>query len=62
MGIVFLGELPFEPKVVEGGDEGNPLTEKRGVYPYQASVENLAQAVLGRLKETSEQEVKAMGA
>jgi ATP-binding protein involved in chromosome partitioning len=34
MGIPFLGSLPFEVRVMEGGDPGRPLTESPDPSPF----------------------------
>ncbi len=34
MKVQFLGELPFDPEVVEAGDRGAPLLEERGDAPF----------------------------
>ncbi|MFZ2445024.1 MAG: Mrp/NBP35 family ATP-binding protein [Syntrophobacteraceae bacterium] len=52
MKVPFLGELPFEPRVVEGGDRGVPVLEESGASPFTLAVEEFAQAVLSRLDDT----------
>lgn len=49
MKVKFLGELPFDPKVVEGGDLGMPLLREGNDSPFTRAVEDFAQAVLAGL-------------
>jgi len=51
MKVHFLGELPFDPKVVEGGDRGVPVLEESGNTPFRTAVLQFAEAVLARLGE-----------
>lgn len=55
MKIPFLGELPFDPKVVEGGDRGKPIIEESHDSPFAGAVGRFAQAVLARLEDGSKQ-------
>ncbi|MFP5212672.1 MAG: P-loop NTPase [Acidobacteriota bacterium] len=48
----FLGSLPFDPAVVEGGDRGRPVLEEEGDSPFKKAVHEFADAVLARLKES----------
>ncbi len=50
MGVPFLGSLPFDPAVVEGGDKGEPILEKYGDHPFAKAIENLTLTVLGSLE------------
>lgn len=49
MKIDFLGELPFEPKVVEGGDRGVPILGVGEETPFSKAVGEFTAAVLARL-------------
>lgn len=49
MKIPFLGSLPFDPSVVEGGDRGRPVIEDEGESPFKKSLNDFAEAVLSRL-------------
>ncbi|MCE5332953.1 MAG: Mrp/NBP35 family ATP-binding protein [Desulfobacteraceae bacterium] len=49
MKIDFLGELPFEPKVVEGGDRGKPILNDGEKTPFAKSIGEFTEAVLARL-------------
>jgi Mrp family chromosome partitioning ATPase len=49
MKLPFLGELPFDPKVVEGGDKGVPVLEEDGQSPFSVAVGKFADAVLAGL-------------
>jgi ATP-binding protein involved in chromosome partitioning len=51
MKIPFLGSLPFDPRVVEGGDRGRPVLEDETESPFAKAVLQFADAVLDRLKE-----------
>ncbi len=50
MNVRFLGELPFDPRVVEGGDSGNPVLNSEADTPFTKAVGNLVDSVLDRLK------------
>ncbi|MHC1725723.1 MAG: P-loop NTPase [Syntrophobacteraceae bacterium] len=56
MKVKFLGELPFDPKVVEGGDRGVPVLEGGGDSPFTRAVEGFAQAVLAGLETPGRRE------
>ncbi|NTU48567.1 MAG: Mrp/NBP35 family ATP-binding protein [Syntrophobacteraceae bacterium] len=49
MRIPFLGALPFDPSVVEGGDTGHPVLEDSRETPFTKAVTEFAAAVLERL-------------
>jgi len=49
MNIPFLGELPFDPRVVEGGDKGRPVLEEDGDSPFKKAVLAFVDAVTARL-------------
>lgn len=49
MDIPFLGSLPFDPAVVEGGDVGRPVIEDSGDSPFKTAVHAFADAVLQSL-------------
>ena len=52
MKVRFLGELPFDPSVVEGGDRGNPVLNDEADTPFVKAVEQLVGSVLENLGET----------
>ena len=58
MDLQFLGELPFDPKVVEGGDKGTPVLEEGGDSAFAKAVENFAKAVLSSLGENGRLEAQ----
>jgi hypothetical protein len=59
MKLFYLGELPFDPAVVEGGDAGKPVLEDEGDTPFKRAVESFADRVLERLRETGDDEASA---
>lgn len=50
MSLNFLGALPFDPAVVEGGDLGRPVLEDNDDTPFKQAVQQFAGAVLQILK------------
>lgn len=54
MRIPFLGALPFDPAVVEGGDAGKPVLEDTKDSPFAKAVYGFAEAVLDRVKDPDE--------
>ena len=50
MRLNFLGALPFDPAVVEGGDRGRPVLEDNDDTPFKQAVQQFAGAVLQILK------------
>lgn len=52
MKVPFLGSLPFDPAVVEGGDRGRPVLEDDTSSPFKKAVLEFAETVLRNLKET----------
>ena len=50
MKVEFLGELPFDPEVVEGGDRGSPVLNGDSDTPFVRAVGELIEAVLKRVK------------
>lgn len=51
MQVRFLGELPFEPGVVEGGDRGIPVLGSDSDTPFVRAVEQLVDSILENLGE-----------
>lgn len=49
MKIPYLGALPFDPAVVEGGDRGLPVTEEGKESAFTKAVQEFSDEVLGRL-------------
>jgi Mrp family chromosome partitioning ATPase len=54
MKVNFLGELPFDPEVVAGGDRGNPVLNGGADTPFVRAVWEFVEAVLKNLGETVE--------
>lgn len=54
MGIPYLGALPFDPQVVEGGDKGRPVLEDDKETPFKTAVVKFTESVLERVKVTEE--------
>jgi|YelNatPaOPRAMG01_1025707.scaffolds.fasta_scaffold02091_5 ATP-binding protein involved in chromosome partitioning len=52
MGVSFLGQLPLDPAVREGGDSGDPVALKDGSDPHAAPFHELARQVVQRVQET----------
>jgi ATP-binding protein involved in chromosome partitioning len=50
MKLNFLGALPFDPAVVEGGDRGRPVIEDEADTPFKQAVGKFAGSVLQSLK------------
>jgi len=51
MKVDFLGALPFDPKVVERGDSGNPEIEDNGNSPFTKALCEFTETVLDKLGE-----------
>ena len=47
LGVPFLGELPIDPKIVEGGDKGKPVVGQA----YFKLAESITAALQGKKKE-----------
>jgi ATP-binding protein involved in chromosome partitioning len=56
MKVAFLGELPFDPKVVEGGDRGVPVLEESESSPFTKAAREFTETVLAGLGETGKLE------
>jgi len=56
MKVSFLGELPFDPKVVEGGDRGVPVLEESESSPFAEAIREFTETVLAGLGETGKLE------
>jgi len=52
MKVPFLGSLPFDPAVVEGGDRGRPVLEDEQESPFKKAVNDFAELVLDRLRQS----------
>jgi hypothetical protein len=50
MKLPFLGALPFDPAVVEGGDRGHPVLEDESDSAFKRALEEFAGSVLNRLR------------
>jgi ATP-binding protein involved in chromosome partitioning len=49
LGVPFLGEIPLEPEVAEGGDAGTPIVERRPDSPAAKAYKAVAGAVVSSL-------------
>ncbi|MGD9504975.1 MAG: P-loop NTPase [Syntrophobacteraceae bacterium] len=58
MHLHFLGALPIDPSVVEGGDRGKPVILESGETPFKQAVHNVAEAVMERVMETGQSPAK----
>jgi len=54
MKLFYLGEIPFDPAVVEGGDKGAPVLETEGDTAFKKALEHFTDRVLERLREASD--------
>jgi Mrp family chromosome partitioning ATPase len=52
MNVRFLGELPFDPAVVDGGDQGKPVLNSQVDTPFVKAVNNLVDSVLDTLGQS----------
>ena len=50
MKVPFLGALPFDPAVVEGGDRGHPVLEEDTDSPFKRALQEFAASLLESLK------------
>jgi Flp pilus assembly CpaE family ATPase len=50
MKLQFLGALPFDPAVVEGGDRGHLVLEDESDTPFKQALREFADSVLKRLR------------
>ncbi|HXG59561.1 MAG TPA: Mrp/NBP35 family ATP-binding protein [Thermoanaerobaculia bacterium] len=50
LGVPFLGEVPIDPKVVVGGDSGEPIVVMDPASPAAAAFRDLAQAIVKQIK------------
>jgi len=55
MEVKFLGELPFDPKVVEGADRGDPVLNGGADTPFVRAVEGFVSAVIESLGEIQQE-------
>ncbi len=53
MKVDFLGQLPFDPEVVDAGDRGNPVLNGNTDTPFVRAVWEFVQAVLKNLGESA---------
>jgi Mrp family chromosome partitioning ATPase len=60
MHLNFLGALPIDPAVVEGGDLGRPVIVGENESPFKAAVHKMADAVLDRLEQLKKKPVPAV--
>jgi ATP-binding protein involved in chromosome partitioning len=51
MHVPFLGEIPIDPSIREGGDTGKPIMSNAGPHANAAVFEKLARAVIERAEE-----------
>jgi len=50
MKLPFLGALPFDPAVVEGGDSGRPVLEENTDSPFKQALSEFARTLLKNIK------------
>jgi len=50
MKLPFLGALPFDPAVVEGGDSGHPVLEDDSDSPFKQALSEIARSLLTNLQ------------
>jgi ATP-binding protein involved in chromosome partitioning len=55
-GVPCLGEIPIDPRVVECGDNGDPIVHKYPDAPVARSYQKLAQTVIAELEQTDRPE------
>ncbi len=55
MDVFFLGQLPLDPAVREGGDSGDPIALKDGSDPHSAPYHELARKTVDRVREVRSQ-------
>jgi ATP-binding protein involved in chromosome partitioning len=53
MGVYFLGELPLDPAIREGGDTGHPIAQRPDADARALAFRQLAWNVRGRLEQTA---------
>ena len=56
LGVPFLGEVPIDTRVREGGDEGQPIVAAPPSSPQGRVFHEIAERVLVRLKEAGRRE------
>jgi ATP-binding protein involved in chromosome partitioning len=61
LGVPFLGEIPLEPEVAEGGDAGTPIVERRPGSPAALAYKAVAAAVVAALKIQTEERAGLLG-
>jgi len=61
LGVPFLGEVPLEPEVAEGGDSGTPIVERRPGSPAALAYKALAGSVASSLSILSAGQAGLLG-
>jgi ATP-binding protein involved in chromosome partitioning len=61
LGVPFLGEIPLEPEVAEGGDAGTPIVERRPGSPASLAYKAIAGAVASSLSILSAAQAGLLG-
>jgi len=61
LGVPFLGEIPLEPEVAEGGDAGTPIVERRPNSPAAQAYTAVAAAMVSALKILSAEQAGLLG-
>jgi ATP-binding protein involved in chromosome partitioning len=61
LGVPFLGEIPLEPEVAEGGDAGTPIVERRPDSPAARAYKAVAAAMVAALKIQTEERAGLLG-
>ena len=55
LGVPFLGEVPLDPKVTWGGDQGDPVVVSAPDSPASKALREVARQVIARLEATAAQ-------
>jgi ATP-binding protein involved in chromosome partitioning len=61
LGVPFLGEIPLEPEVAEGGDAGTPIVERRPDSPASRAYKSVAALIVAALKIQFEAQAGLLG-
>lgn len=61
MKLDYLGALPFDPAVVEGGDAGRPVLEDETETPFKRAVREFADKVMARAKAIADSGLEKEG-
>ncbi len=61
LGVPFLGEIPLEPEVAEGGDAGTPIVERRPGSPATQAYKRVAESMVSSLSILAAGEAGLLG-